>query len=387
MYYVIAHYHELALKGRNRPYLVDKLVRNIREALSDIGHCHVESLAGRIRISLEDASRWSTIKSRIENTFGLANFAPALYASSDLETLTEAVCESVQGLSFHTFRVTTKRADKSYPVTSMDVNRHVGAAVVERTGAHVSLGEPELTVFIEILGAGAYFYHERFPGPGGLPVGMSGTVACLLSGGIDSPVAAYRMMKRGCRAVFIHFHGHPFVTRASADKAEELARRLTRHQYYSRLYLVPFGEIQRQIVLTGPAPLRVVLYRRLMVRIAEEIGRDNKCWALVTGDSLGQVASQTAGNLTVVNEAATLPFLRPLIGMDKVEITEQAQKIGTYETSIEPDQDCCRLFTPPNPTTQANLEDVRRAESRLDIHSLVKQALEKVELREFKFPE
>ncbi len=386
-FYVIAHYHELALKGRNRTFLVDRLVRNLREGLRGLGARQVESLAGRIRISLEDPSRWSTIKSRLESTFGLANFAPAIYVSSDLDTMTASICESVQGLPFHTFRVTAKRADKSYPLTSIEVNRQVGAAVVERTGAHVSLDSPELTIFIEILGAGAYYYYERFPGAGGLPVGMSGKVACMLSGGIDSPVAAYRMMKRGCRAVFVHFHGHPFVTRASADKAEELARDLTRHQYYSRLYLVPFGDIQRQIVLSAPAPLRVVLYRRLMVRIAEEVARANKCWALVTGDSLGQVASQTAGNLTVVDEAATLPFLRPLIGMDKVEITEQAQKIGTYETSIEPDQDCCRLFTPPHPTTQANLEDIRRAESRLDVHGLVKQAIEKTELREFKFPE
>jgi len=386
MFYVIAHYHELALKGRNRPFLVDRLVRNIREAFRDLSHCHVESLAGRIRISLQDPGQWATIKSRLDATFGLANFAPAQYVSSDLDTMTAAICETVQGLSFHTFRVTTKRADKSYPLTSMEVDRHVGAAVVEQTGVHVRLKNPELTIFIEILGAGAYYYCERFPGAGGLPVGMSGKVACLLSGGIDSPVAAYRMMKRGCRALFIHFHGHPFVTRASAEKAEELAQRLTRHQYYSRLYLVPFGDIQRQIVLSAPAPLRIVLYRRLMVRIAEELGRSNKCWALVTGDSLGQVASQTAGNITVIDEATTLPFLRPLIGMDKAEITEQAQKIGTYETSIEPDQDCCRLFMPPNPATQAKLEDVRRAESRLDVYGLVKQALEKVELREFKFP-
>jgi tRNA uracil 4-sulfurtransferase len=386
MYYVIAHYHELALKGRNRPFLVDRLVRNIRETFRDIRPCHVESLAGRIRVSLQDPGQWATIKSRLDATFGLANFAPAHYISSDLDQMTAAICETVQSLTFHTFRVTTKRADKSYPLTSMEVDRHVGAAVVASTGAHVSLKNPEMTIFIEILGAGAYYYCERFQGAGGLPVGMSGTVACLLSGGIDSPVAAYRMMKRGCRAVFIHFHGHPFVTRASADKAEELAQRLTRHQYYSRLYLVPFGDVQRQVVLSAPAPLRVVLYRRLMVRIAEELGRSNKCWALVTGDSLGQVASQTAGNITVTDEAATLPFLRPLIGMDKVEITEQAQKIGTYEISIEPDQDCCRLFTPPNPATQAKLEDVRRAESRLDVYGLVKQALEKVELREFKFP-
>ncbi len=386
MHYVIAHYHELALKGRNRPFLVDRLVRNLRHALQGLSVLQVESLAGRIRLSVEDLSQWPAIKCRLSETFGLANFAPAVCVSSEIASMSAAVCESVEGLSFHTFRITAKRADKSYPLTSTEVNRIVGAAVVERTGAHVNLGHPELNIFIEILGPKAYYHFERFAGAGGLPVGMSGKVACLLSGGIDSPVAAYRMMKRGCRVLFVHFHGHPFVTRASADKAEELTRHLTRHQYYSRLYLIPFGELQRQIVLSTPAPLRVVLYRRLMVKIAEELACANKCWALVTGDSLGQVASQTAGNLSVVDEAATLPFLRPLIGMDKIEITQQAQAIGSYETSIEPDQDCCRLFMPANPSTQAHLEQVRRAESMLDIHSMVKQALEKIELREFHFP-
>jgi thiamine biosynthesis protein ThiI len=386
MYYVIAHYHELALKGRNRPLLVDGLVRNLRHALKGLGVLQVESMGGRIRISLKDVSQWAAIQCRLNETLGLANFAPALCIPSDIESLSAAVCESVDGLSFHSFRITTKRAEKTYPLTSTEVNRIVGAAVVERTGADVSLRDPELNIFVEIVGAHAYFYHERFAGAGGLPVGMSGQVACLLSGGIDSPVAAYRMMKRGCRIVFIHFHGHPFVSRASADKAEELARHLTRHQYYSRLYLVAFGDIQRQVVLSAPPPLRVVLYRRLMVRIAQELASSNQCWALVTGDSLGQVASQTAGNISVVDEAATIPFLRPLIGMDKIEITDQAQMIGTFETSIEPDQDCCKLFMPTNPSTHANLEQVRRAEAALDVETLIKQALEKTELREFHFP-
>ena len=387
MYYVLAHYHELALKGRNRPILVDRLVRNLRHALKGLGVLQVESMGGRIRLSLKDISHWPAIKCRLDETLGLANFAPAISVPSDIDSLSAAVCESVDGLSFHTFRITAKRAEKNYPLTSTEVNRIVGAAVVERTGAGVSLRDPELNIFIEIVGARAYYYHERFAGAGGLPVGMSGQVACLLSGGIDSPVAAYRMMKRGCRIVFIHFHGHPFVSRASADKAEDLARHLTRHQYYSRLYLVAFGEIQRQVVLSAPPPLRVVLYRRLMVKIAQELAWSNQCWALLTGDSLGQVASQTAGNISVVDDAANLPFLRPLIGMDKIEITDQAQKIGTYETSIEPDQDCCKLFMPTNPSTHANLEQVRRAEAALDVDTLIKQALEKTELREFHFPE
>ncbi|TAJ25344.1 MAG: tRNA 4-thiouridine(8) synthase ThiI, partial [Nitrospirae bacterium] len=216
--------------------------------------------------------------------------------------------------------------------------------------------------------------------------GISGKVACLISGGIDSPVAAYRMMKRGCRAVFVHFHGRPYVSRASEEKVREIVALLTQYQLSSRLHLVPFGDIQRQIVLDAPAPFRIVLYRRMMVRIAEELARRERCWALVTGDSLGQVASQTPENLGVVEDAAQLPLLRPLIGMDKIEITGEAEKIGTFETSIEPDQDCCKLFVPPHPSTKTHLDHIKKVERGLDIDALVKQGLEKAELAEFTFP-
>jgi thiamine biosynthesis protein ThiI len=193
-------------------------------------------------------------------------------------------------------------------------------------------------------------------------------------------------MKRGCRAVFVHFHGRPYVSRASEEKVRELVKLLTESQHYSRLYLVPFGDIQRQIVLSAPAAFRIVLYRRMMLRIAEELARREKCWALVTGDSLGQVASQTPDNLTVVQEAAQLPVLRPLIGMDKVEITDEAQRLGTFAISIEPDQDCCRLFVPAHPSTRAGLDVIRKAELGFDVGGLVKQGLEQVELAEFSFP-
>ena len=194
------------------------------------------------------------------------------------------------------------------------------------------------------------------------------------------------MMKRGCKAVFVHFHGRPYVSRASEEKVREIIHLLTSYQLHSRLYLVPFGEIQRQIVLGAPAAFRVVLYRRLMMRIAEELAQREQCWATVTGDSLGQVASQTPENLGVVEEAAHLPILRPLIGMDKAEITEQAQRIGTFETSIEPDQDCCRLFVPPHPSTKTNLDHIRKIERGFDGDALVKQGLELAELAEFRFP-
>jgi tRNA uracil 4-sulfurtransferase len=211
-------------------------------------------------------------------------------------------------------------------------------------------------------------------------------VACLISGGIDSPVAAYRMIKRGCRAVFVHFSGRPLVSRASEDKVRDLVQTLAAYLYDTRLYVVPFGEIQRDIVLNTPAPFRVVLYRRMMIRIAEELARKEGCWGLVTGDSLGQVASQTPENLSVVEEAAELPILRPLIGMDKLEIVDEARRLGTYDTSIEPDQDCCKLFTPAHPSTKTRLDELRKVERVLDIPGLVKQGLDKAELSPFTFP-
>jgi thiamine biosynthesis protein ThiI len=282
--------------------------------------------------------------------------------------------------------VTAKRADKRLPLTSMDVEKYVGQYVCDLTGKKVRLSGPDLTIYVELLAKDAYYYFDKVQGPGGMPVGVSGKVACLVSGGIDSPVAAYRMMKRGCNAVYVHFSGRPLVSRDSEDKVKDLVQTLTAHQHYSKLFIVPFGEIQQDIVAKAPAPYRVVLYRRLMVRIASELAQREQCWALVTGDSLGQVASQTPENLSVIEEAAELPVLRPLIGMDKLEITDQAQRIGTFATSIEPDQDCCSLFTPSHPSTKTRIDDIRRIERGLDIGMLVKQGLDRVESSEFTFP-
>ena len=387
----IVHYHELALKGRNRPFFEHRLVRNLRLTLKDLGIRQVDPLQGRIRVALPDDTPWETVKDRLARVFGIANFSLAHSVALDLtnpnlETLKAAVGEAVRGLTFNTFRVTTKRADKRFPMTSLDVDRAIGAHICALTGKRVSLGNPDLTVHIEMLAKETYYSVQKEAGPGGLPVGISGKVACLISGGIDSPVAALRMMKRGCQAAFVHFHGRPYVSRASEEKVREIVQLLTQYQLYSRLYLIPFGEIQRQIVLGSPAAFRVVLYRRMMLRIAEELARRERCWGLVTGDSLGQVASQTPENLAVVEEAAQLPVLRPLIGMDKIEITDQAQRIGTFETSIEPDQDCCKLFVPPHPSTRTSLDQIRKIEHGFHLGALVKQGLEQAELAEFKFP-
>jgi len=388
---VIIHYHELALKGRNREHFEQRLVRNIRWALKGLGVKRVENLRSRIRVILPNGVSDDIVKDRLVRVFGIANFlmacmVPLDLAHPDLGELNNAIGQDLHQRSFTTFRVTAKRADKRLPLTSMDVERAVGKHLCTITGKKVSLTNPDLTVYVELLSKDVYYSVDKVVGPGGMPVGVSGKVACLISGGIDSPVAAYRMMKRGCRALFVHFSGRPLVSRASEEKVHELVQALTAHQYQSRLYVVPFGEIQREIVAQAPAPFRVVLYRRLMLRIAEELARREQCWGLVTGDSLGQVASQTPENLSVVQEAAELPILRPLIGMDKAEITDQAQRIGTFSISIEPDQDCCSLFTPPHPSTKTRIDDIRKIERMFDIGALVKQGLDRAELSDFTYP-
>ena len=387
----IIHYHELALKGRNREFFERQLIANIRTVLKDLGATRIESLRGRLRVILPDSISDDAVKQRLSGVFGIANFSlaravPLNLLKPDLGELTRGIVRAAALRTFDTFRISAKRADKRLPLTSMDVEKAVGQSLRDATGKAVKLTAPDLTVYIELLAKDAYYYLEKIQGPGGMPVGVSGRVACLISGGIDSPVAAYRMMKRGCNAVFVHFSGRPLVSRASEDKVRELVQILTVHQYRSKLVIVPFGEIQRVIVADAPAAYRVVLYRRLMIRIAGEVAAAERCWALVTGDSLGQVASQTPENLSVIEEAAEFPLLRPLIGMDKLEITDQAQRIGTFTTSIEPDQDCCSLFVPAHPSTKTRIDDIRRIERSFDIGALVKQGLEKAEVLEFTFP-
>jgi thiamine biosynthesis protein ThiI len=288
---------------------------------------------------------------------------------------------------FESFRISARRAFKELPFGSQDLNREIGAHVMATHDTRVSLNHPELTVYIELIPRHTLVYLEKLPGPGGLPLGMSGRLMCLLSGGLDSPVAAYRMMKRGCEVDFVHFHSYPFLDRSSQDKTRQLVRLLTRYQYTSRLFLAPFGDIQQHIIGAAPPPYRVVLYRRCMLRIAEALARQRGALALVTGESLGQVASQTLQNLSVIEAAATLPVLRPLIGLDKSEIIQEAQAIGTHDTSILPDQDCCTLFVPRHPATRAQPDRIEALEQSLDLPALMQLALEGMQTVDWQFPE
>ncbi|MBI3000766.1 MAG: tRNA 4-thiouridine(8) synthase ThiI [Deltaproteobacteria bacterium] len=375
------------MKKGNRPYFVEMLKRNLATSVRGLGVKEIKSLPGRLLIRFAETSDLGEVSERLRRVFGVANFSFVERIDPDLKLIGDSILEFLNGRQFASFRIETKRGDKNFPITSPEINREVGARVKQKSGARVDLKHAELTVSIEILPRDAFFGVDKIAGAGGLPVGVSGRAVSLISGGIDSPVAAYRMMRRGCRLIFVHFHSVPYLDKTSQEKTQELVKLLTRYQFASRLYLVPFGEIQREIVASVLRPLRVVLYRRMMMRIAEAIARKEKAGALVTGESLAQVASQTLPNLAVIEEAANLPILRPLVGMDKQEIVEEAQQLGTFETSIIPDQDCCQLFVPRHPATKARLSDVEEAEALLNIPALTEFGVEKAEVREFKFPE
>ena len=387
MHLVVVHYKELALKGRNRPWFIQLLVRNLRAALRGLGAVTVRSVMGRIEIALSRPQSWNLVRDRLARVFGVANFSRAGRAPLDLDGLAAAILADLRDRPVPAaFRVSARRADKRFPLTSPQIEREVGGRIKLATGWNVDLENPALTVHIEMMPEYAFYFFGKEPGAGGLPTGSSGRVACLLSGGIDSPVAAFRMMRRGCSVLLIHFHSYPILSRASQEKVREIAALLTTYQQQSRLVQVPFGELQQQVVLSVPAELRVVIYRRLMLRIAERLARTWRARALVTGEVVGQVASQTLDNLATIADASALEILRPLVGMDKDEIAEQAARLGTLPISNIPDQDCCQLFTPRHPATRARLDAVIRAEGSLPIEEMVQNAISASAVEEFQFP-
>ena len=379
MEYIICHYHEIALKGKNRKFFEEGLVENIKKALPESCFEFVKRISGRILIKLNEKGfkKKKKIKESLKNVFGIANFC---FADSCKQTIGDIKTESLKILEekkFKSFKISTKRSKKEFPLTSQEVNEKVGELIIERLNKKVDLGKPGVTLFIEIVQDYAFLYLSKIEGLGGLPVGVSGKGAVLLSGGIDSPVAAFLAMKRGIRVVFIHFHSSPYTSRESIEKTENLAKILDRFQFGSKLYFVPFADIQKEILLKTPDKLRVILYRRFMLRIAEEIAKKEKASVLVTGESVGQVASQTLENIRAIAESVKIPVLRPLICQDKIEIIRKAKEIGTFDISILPHEDCCARFLPRHPATKAYLRDVKFAEKELDVKKLIKKAVER----------
>lgn len=389
---IIIHYAEIALKGENRRIFEKKLVENIFTyfKLKELKYDRIERINGRILITIKNVISDLEISNALNYIFGISHFSFGWEVSTDLEEMKmeivkklekEIIKRLAEGKQVKTFRITAHRAEKNFPLTSNQINYQIGEHIFEKTnlGLNVNLKKPDINCFIEIVGKKALFYFNKTKGIGGLPVGVSGRVLSLISSGFDSPVAAWHLMKRGARVCFIHFHSYPRTGKDSINNVKNIIKVLNLYQFDSILYLVPLLDIQREIFSKCEERLRIILYRRFMFRIAEVLAQNIKVGALVTGESLGQVASQTLENIAVVNNKILIPIFRPFIGTDKIDIIDQSKKIGTYEFSSKPYEDCCSLFTPRHPATKAKLCDIDFEESKLDIEKLVNEAFKKIE--------
>ena len=378
MLYVV-HYAEIGLKGRNRPRFEERLAENLKRAVAPLGACEVTRIYGRILLEFPDQVDPKEISKRLRKVFGVAYFSRATTCASQLDAIKKLVEEFVSKRSFETFGIRARRPEKNLPFRSSDLTRELGTYVRDTTGAEVDLDDPDLWIELHAMNQQTILVHQREAGPGGMPVGTGGRAFALISGGIDSPVAAHALLRRGVSVSFVHFHSSPFTDASSQQKVRDLVAKLAGYQGSSDLYLVPFGSLQQRLVAEAPAEPRVILYRRFMLRIAEALARSAGARALITGESVAQVASQTLANLDTINRAATLPVLRPLIGMDKAEIIERAQALGTSEISIEPDQDCCRYLMPRRPATSSRPYDLEQVEAALPVESMVREAVRSTE--------
>ncbi len=386
---IVVRYSELALKGKNRNWFEDMLMKNIRKHLTNLGKTRVSKIYGRIIVETEGSpNKTLTILKYIP---GIANFSLAVPANHDLEEISKIgieLCKKHLPENTDTpirFKVSARRSAKEIPQNSQEIAMLVGGKVLEAfPQLKVDLTNPEMELGIEIWSRErSILYLEKIQGQGGLPCGTSGPVMSFISGGIDSPVASWFMMKRGCKTTYIHFHSYPFIGEQSRQKVIDLVTHLSRFQPKSTLYVVPFAAIQKAIKESCDEKNRTILYRRLMFRIAEELKKKIKIQAYVTGEAVGQVASQTLENLACTQDAASIPVLRPLIGMDKAEITELAKKIGTYEISIQPFADCCTVFQPRKPEIHGVVEEVRDDEGKADLEALIWETVEKTEVLHF----
>jgi thiamine biosynthesis protein ThiI len=386
----LIHYHEIGLKGRNRSAFVSRLKGNLDFAVRGLTDAKVERISSRLLVPISDPARAGDVLRACSVVPGVAHASECLVVQRDLDAIARAAETAMReelgrrgptGAS--SFAVDARRSSTDFAVSSAEMNETVGSRLREAFGVPVKLTGTDLTVWIEVVHGDAYVSARRLPGPGGLAVGSSGKVVVLLSAGIDSPVAAWRMIRRGAVAIGVHFTGAPQTTDASTADVHDIADVLAGAGGLARVYSIPFGDLQREIMLACPPDLRILLYRRLMMRVAEAIAGSEGAKALVTGESLGQVASQTLENIAAVGAAVNLPVLRPLVGSDKHEIIVEARALGTYEVSVRSHPDCCTLFMPRNPETHASVEAVEAAEEVLDVPRMVADALAGARVRDF----
>ncbi len=362
---IIAHFDEIFLKGDNQKIFIDCLKKNIRDLFANTKITRIESGLWIENFEQSEIARLALVP-------GVANFAIAFTSELDIEKIGEATSEYNWGEGINNFRIKAERSDKRYPLNSVQIEKQLGAVINKKFDYKVKLENPELTINVDISSDKAIIYGNQINGAGGLPVGTAGKVMCLLSGGIDSPVAAYKMLCRGAEIEMVHFQNQTQVTQEVSQKIMDLTAVLSRYHGKINLHIVPFAEWQKQIVINVPADYRMLMTRRIMFKIAQNIAKKQNCQALITGDSLGQVASQTLENLTAVYQSVEMLKLSPLIGNNKSEIISIARKLGTLEISNRPYEDCCSLFVSKHPQTKAKLEDVLMLENRLDMDAIDK---------------
>ncbi len=377
---IVVHYSEIGLKGKNRKFFENKLMDNIRLSLDEFAPI-VKRLSGRLMIDY-DPDDTKKIMAKLEKISGISSFSFALKADKDVNDIKKTL-DKLADKKTKTFAVSTSRGDKGFRYTSPELNVILGDYLAEKYKWKVNLTRPDKTFYVEITSKDAFVFTEKVRGLGGLPVTSSGKLVALLSGGIDSPVAAYEMFKRGCQVVFVHFHNWSAQKDIVRDKVEKLIDVLSEYQPRSRLYLVPFEELQKNIIAKIPSKYRMITYRRIMFHIAGEIAKKEKALGFVTGDSVGQVASQTLENLNVIYDKASLPVFTPIAGANKEDIISKAKEIGTYEISTLPYSDCCSFLVDKHPETRAKLDVIENAENEIDIPALAKKALEHAEIRDF----
>ncbi|PYV15722.1 MAG: tRNA 4-thiouridine(8) synthase ThiI [Acidobacteria bacterium] len=389
---LILHYHEIWLKGKNKRYFLSRLTGAVKRVLADLPAAPPRFVSERLVIEPQEESALPAILERLSRVFGIAYVAVARRTANQLDAMGAAACEVMAAKNPRDFAVRVKIADQDFPMNSMELERALGRMVLDhlrerRSEVRVNLSAPEATCSVEVVPGEAFIYAERRQGPGGLPAATGGRLVALVSGGFDSSVAAYKLMRRGAHLSFAHFYSGPSADGRASSRhvAEELVKALTAYQFTSRLYALAFEPVQRRVVAAAPESLRVLLYRRLMARTAREIARAERALGLVTGDSVSQVASQTLHNLAAMDHGLDFPIYRPLAGDDKEEILAWARRIGTYAISCQPFEDCCPRFMPRAPAIFSSAEELDRAEALLDPEALVTLALESAAVEDFVF--
>ena len=387
----LIHYHEIGLKGRNRSVFEKRLLKNVEALLADFPVVTIHRISGRLCVFLREGTTFERaleVAATVRYVPGVARVSCGFKCERDLSVMNEVAINALAETGdFESFKVHARRNHTDFETDSMQMNQIVGAALCGAfPDKKVKMKDPDVTVAVEVVQNAVYIYARSERGVGGLPVGSSGRVACLLSSGIDSPVALWKMARRGAICIGVHFSGRPQTSDTSEYLVDDIAHVLERTGCIARVYVVPFGDYQKEIALTVPPSLRVIMYRRLMFKVAERIALREKAGALVTGESLGQVASQTLDNIRATDHAVDMPVFRPLIGSDKLDIIEDAQRLGTFEISSQDAPDCCTLFMPRNPETHAKIPAVLEAEAALPLDRWIDELVESAEPHDYACP-